>query len=209
MLTVRPNNLSRSPVGDLPADTMDPYPVREREFPIDPYYAPVKCFIYSIKVIPIVDGDAQVFPSWAERKLVRLELVFNPFTLETTVILHERNDVEQPSKAGNSDAVVICSSFFFPVMATEKQLHIELYRFEGTEDKVTGFCGNQCSTSSLTGGIAGRILAALVATGNETYPSLELCFENNEDAKTFLRTWSLTFGREGTLLTSTIHITRY
>lgn len=191
---------------------MDPYSVREREFPIDPYYAPVRCFIYSIKVIPIVDGDAKVFPSWAERKLVRLELIFNPFTLETTVLLHEREDTEagpeQPSRVGKSDAVVICSSFFFPVMATEKQLHIELYRFEGTEDKVAGFCGNQCSTS-LTGGIAGRILAALAAAGNETYPSLELCFENNEDAKAFLRSWSLAFGREGTLLTPAIHTIRY
>lgn len=191
---------------------MDPYPVREREFPIDPYYAPVKCFIYSIKVIPVVDRDAQVFPSWAERKLVRLELIFNPFTLETTVLLHEREDIEvgsdQPSRAGKSDAVVICSSFFFPVMATEKQLHIELYRFEGTGDKVVGFRGNQCS-SSLTGGIAGRILAALAAAGNEVYPSLELCFEKNEDAKAFLRSWSLAFGREGTLLPPAIHTTRY
>lgn len=192
---------------------MDPYPVREREFPIDPYYAPIKFSIYSVKVIPVVDGDAKVFPSWFERKLVRLELIFNPFTLETTVLLHGRENIgigsKQPGGAGKPDAVVICSSFFFPVMFSEKQLHIELYRFSDTEDKIVGFHDNQSPASPLTGGIAGRILAALMTLGKETYPSLELCFENNEDAKVFLHSWLLAFGCEGTLLTPAIHTTPY
>lgn len=190
---------------------MDPYPVREREFPIDPYYAPIKLSIYSVKVIPVVGGDAKVFPSWFERKLVRLELIFNPFTLETTVLLHGRENIgigsKQPGGAGKPDAVVICSSFFFPVMVSEKQLHIELYRFSGTEDKIVGFHDNQSLTSPLTGGIAGRILAALMDLGKETYPSLELCFEKNEDAKVFLHSWLLAFGCEGILLTPAIHTT--
>lgn len=182
---------------------MDPYPVRVKEFPIDPYYAPVKFPIYSIKVIPILDGDAKVFPSWAERKLVQLELIFDPFTLEITVLLHKRQDEgpqpEQPKKGRKPDSVVICSSFFVPVMNSEKQVHIELYRVQGAQDKILGFYDNKSPNSSLTSRIASRILAALTDLRKEAYPSLELCFQNNEDAKGFLYVWLLAFGREGTL----------
>lgn len=185
---------------------MDPYPVRVKEFPIDPYYAPVKFSICSIKVIPIFGRDAKIFPSWAERKLVQLELIFNPLTLEITVLLRERQDVgvgpEQLSGKGKSDSMVICSSFFIPSMNSERQLHIELQRVEAAKDKILGFFENQSPISSLTNRIASRILAALTAAGKETHPSLELCFEKNEDAKAFLHAWSLAFGREGTLLTS-------
>lgn len=177
---------------------MDPYPVRVREFPIDPYYAPVKFLIYSIKVIPIADGDAKVFPSWAERKLVQLELVFDPFTLETTVCVHDRQNIE-PSGIVKPDGVIIGSSFFVASMASGTQRHVKLGRAAGTQNKILAFYERQSPTSSLTSGIAGRIITALTDVRKEIHPSLELYFEENEDARAFLHAWSLAFGREGTL----------
>lgn len=187
---------------------MDPYPVHDRGFPIDPYYASVNFRIYSIKVIPVIDGDAKIFPSWHERKLVWLELIFNPFTLETIVLLHNGQNVEtklgQSRGKGKPDGIVICSSYFIPVMSSENQRHVVLWRVEGVQDRLLGFYENPSPASSpqsLTSKIADRILAALMATRKDTDPSLELCFENNTDAKSFYHTWLLAFGREGKLFT--------
>lgn len=185
---------------------MDPYPVRDRDFPVDPYYTSVSFHIYSIKVIPVVDEEAKIFPSGAERKLVWLELIFDPFTLEMIIALHDGQKIEitpgRRTKKKVSNAVVISPSYFIPVMEFENQNHVVLYRTTDVQDRLLGFYENPSSTNSprsLTSKIADGILAALMALRKETEPSLELCFENNADARAFFRAWLLAFGREGAL----------
>lgn len=184
--------------------TMESRLVYARDFLTDSHYAPLNFRIFAVKIIPIVGRDAIIFPSWNERKSVWLELVFNPFTLETVILLHRGQNIEivQGRHRGNgeADGVVICSSFFTPVMTSETQRHVVLYRNEGVRDKVLASYESPLPATMLrpfTKRIADRFLAALAVTRKEKNPSLELCFDSNADAKTFFHAWLKTFGREG------------